>query len=239
MQTVLLAPSLVGPAADADAVLHAFAEAGLSPVMVAEPAGAAPGGDASGRRLLSAAQAAAAAPSATFVVTADWAEATAADSAGFRPVLVLGDESLQAVLGPVEPGAKHVAMAPDLASAVRYVACEAATADAIGPFPFAAPADSRVAPARLPSQRDLARFFGLVVLAGTAVALGIAYFLRELYESWRIPANAQRIAFLATLQFLPEWARGLLFVLIGIALGVLATRARNALTAASARRRSG
>lgn len=234
MRTVLVTPSVVESAGDPEAATRPFADAGLTPVLVA-----APGADGAmeARRLLAAAQGAQVAPSAAFVVTADWDEAAEADADGFRPIFLLGDQPLRRVLGPAEPGAKHVAMAVDLASAARYVACEAATQDAIGSFPFAAPPQSGTVPARLPSQRDLARFFGLVVLAGTAVALGIAYFLRELYESWRIPANAQRIAFLATLQFLPEWARGLLFVLIGIALGVLATRARNAITAATARRR--
>lgn len=238
MHTVFIAPSMVGPADDPDAILHAFAEAGLAPVLVGRDTGAQTG-DAALRPLDAAALSASVDPSAAFVVTADWAEAADADAAGFRPVFVLGDASLHSVLGPTEPEAKHVATALDLASAVRYVACESATDAAVGPFPFASHGESPVAPARLPSQRDLARFFGLVVLAGTAVALGIAYFLREIYESWQLPANAQPIVFLATLQFLPEWARGLLFLFAGIALGILATRARNALTAASARRKGG
>jgi len=237
MRTVLVTPSVVESAGDPEAAARPFAEAGLAPVLVAVAGAAGSNGAVIGRRLLAAAQGAQVSPAAAFVVTADWDEVAEADAAGFRPVFVLGEEPLRTVLGAAEPNAKHVAMAVDLASAARYVACEAATHEAVGPFPFAAPTESRAVPPRLPSQRDLARFFGLVVLAGTAVALGIAYFLRELYESWRIPANAQRIAFLATLQFLPEWARGLLFVLIGIALGVLATRARNAITAATARRR--
>lgn len=238
MHTVFLSPSLVDPADDADAILRAFADAGLAPVLVGRD-GSAQSDDLESWPLRAAALAAAVEPSAAFVVTADWAEATDADAAGFRPVFVLGDASLRSVLGPIESEAKHVATAVDLMAAVRYVACESATEAAVGPFRFASHGESAVAPARLPSQRDLARFFGLVVLAATAVALGIAYFLRELYESWHLPAIAQPIVFLATLQFLPEWARGLLFLLAGVALGILATRARNALTAASARRKGG
>ena len=184
MQTVLIAPSVLGHADDAEAVIEAFSGAGLSPVLVDGRDGVAVRpGDAVRRRLMAAAETAVVAPADAFVVTADWAEATEADAAGFRPVFVLGDQSLQAVLGPSEPDAKHVATALDLAAAVRYVTVEAAGQAALGPFPFAAHGESPVAPARVPSQRDLARFFGLVVLAGTAVALGIAYMLRELYES--------------------------------------------------------
>ena len=66
--------------------------------------------------------------------------------------------------------------------------------------------------------------FSLVTVAGLAVSLAAAFFLRSLYENVGVPGPLQRPAYLITLQFLPEWARGLLFLAIGVGLGALLTR---------------
>lgn len=139
---------------------------------------------------------------------------------GCRPILVLGDRALDEVLGPEEPEAKHVGAALDLATAARYVSEELAQLDALGPFGHGAQQQSADGAGTLPSRTDLLKFFGLVILAGTAVALGIAYFLRELYEKMTLPS----IAYYVTLQFFPEWVRGLLFIGVGIGIGVAASR---------------
>ena len=68
------------------------------------------------------------------------------------------------------------------------------------------------------------RVFGLVTVAGLATALALAFFLRELYENIGVPGPLQRPAYLITLQFLPEWARGLLFLALGTGIGALLTR---------------
>ncbi len=60
----------------------------------------------------------------------------------------------------------------------------------------------------------------LLLLLGVAVmGLGIAYLLREAYVSYTFPAWV----YWATLQFIPRWGRGLLFVAIASALAVFAT----------------
>jgi len=149
----------------------------------------------------------------------------AASAAGCRPVLVLGDRSLDDVFGAGEPAWKHAAVAQDLSTAVRYVIEEQDHAAALGHFEFGdgqhAP-DSRRA---VPTGRDLATLFGLVILAGVSVALGIAYFLRELYETLTLPAIAAPLP----LQFMPEWARGLLFLFTGIGIGAAVSRTVSAL----------
>lgn len=161
----------------------------------------------------------------TYFVAADPAALEVADAAGCRPVLVLGARRLTDVLGPVEPADKGFAAAPDLATAAAFIADEMAQTAALGAFPYDPHLqhEERARPPAL-SQRDVVRVFGLVTVAGLATALAVAFFLRELYENVGVPGPLQRPAYLITLQFLPEWARGLLFLAVGIGLGVFLTR---------------
>lgn len=162
---------------------------------------------------------------ATFFAAADPTALAVADAAGCRPVLILGDRRLSDVLGPMEPADKGFAVAADLRTAVGYLIDELAQTEALGAFPYDPHLryEERARPPAL-SQRDLARVFVLVTVAGLAVSLAVAFFLRSLYENVGVPGPLQRSAYLLTLQFLPEWARGLLFLAIGVGLGALLTR---------------
>lgn len=180
-------------------------------------------------RLLDAAASLGATPDQIFLLTDRREDARAAAEEGFRPILVLGARSLDEALGPGEPGEKHVGAAPDLETAVGYAAAEHQQHEQLGAFPYARPPREDRRTGRSLSTPDLARLLGLVVLAGTAIALGIAYFLREIYETWTLPP----VFYYLTLQFLPEWGRGILFLLGGVAIGVFATR-----TLGAARRRT-
>lgn len=155
-----------------------------------------------------------------FVVCRDGRDAACAAEHGCRAVVVLGDRMLDDVLGPEEPAWKAVSVAPDLAAATRYVAEEASEAARLGPFPFGPAArDDRPSVAML-SGGDLAKVFGIVVTAGVAVALGITYLLRDIYQTYTFPP----IAYWLTFQFIDQTWRGILFLLIGTLLGLLAPR---------------
>ncbi len=156
----------------------------------------------------------------THLLVSQISVARRAAESGCRPIIVIGERTLDEALGPGEPEAKHAGAAPDMETAVRYVSEELAQLDALGPFPHGPHHIVAEAAGTLPSGADLFKFYGLVILAGTAVALGIAYFLRELYEEMTLPS----IAWYVTLQFLPEWVRGLLFIAVGIGIGVAASR---------------
>lgn len=162
---------------------------------------------------------------ATFFVAADPTALAVADAAGCRPILILGDRGLADVLGPTEPADKGFAVATDLRTAVGYLVDELAQTAELGAFPYDPHLqhEERARPPTL-SRRDLASVFVLVTVAGLAVSLALAFFLRSLYENVGVPGPLQRPAYLLTLQFLPEWARGVLFLAIGVGLGALLTR---------------
>lgn len=160
-----------------------------------------------------------------FFVAADPSALAVADAAGCRPVLILGDRLLSDVLGPIEPADKGFAVARDLTTAAAYIVDELAQTEALGAFPYDPHLqhEERARPPAL-SQRDLVRVFLLVTVAGLAVSLALAFFLRELYENVGVPGPLQRPAYVLTLQFLPEWARGLLFLGLGAGLGAWLSR---------------
>jgi hypothetical protein len=142
-------------------------------------------------------------------------------AAGCRPILVLGERSLDEVYGLEEPEHKEVAAAPDLATAVRYMIEEATVAGQLGPFAYAPhPVLDEVPRARTLSSADLTRIFATVTIAAIAVALGIAYLLQEIYQNVPVPD----IAWYLTLQFIPQTLRGLMFILLGIGLGLTVPR---------------
>lgn len=62
------------------------------------------------------------------------------------------------------------------------------------------------------------RWFLLVLAGVTVLALGLAYALIDLYQGISVPAGLQAATEVLTLQFLPQWARALLFAGVGAAL---------------------
>ncbi|MEX2229671.1 MAG: gluconeogenesis factor YvcK family protein [Dehalococcoidia bacterium] len=60
------------------------------------------------------------------------------------------------------------------------------------------------------------RWLALLLISIAIMGLGFAYFLRELYETYTFPAWAYYV----TLQFMPRWARGVLFISLASGLGV-------------------
>lgn len=170
-----------------------------------------------------------------FFVCREADDLTFAAEAGCRPVLVLCGRSLDEVFGPAEPPQKEAAGAPDLETAVRYVLEETNQEAAVGPFPYA----ERVSveghvQTLVPSGRDLAAVFALVMLAGLAIALGIAYLLQEVYQRASLPD----VFYYLTLQFIPQTWRGVLFLVIGTAAGLLVRPYLSRLTGRYLTRRS-
>ncbi|MCE7939322.1 hypothetical protein DCC79_11095 [bacterium] len=155
-----------------------------------------------------------------FVVCRDARDAACAAEHGCRVVIVLGDRLLDEVMGPEEPVWKDVSVAPDLAAAARYVADEVAETVRSGPFPFQQSAREERPAVTALSAGDMAKVFGIVVSAGVAVSLGITYLLRDIYQTYTFPP----IAYWLTFQFIDQTWRGILFLLIGTAIGLLAPR---------------
>lgn len=60
------------------------------------------------------------------------------------------------------------------------------------------------------------RWLALLLISIAIMGLGFAYFLREVYEAYTFPVWAYYV----TLQFIPRWARGLLFISFASSLGV-------------------
>src|SRR5260370_17383886 len=69
----------------------------------------------------------------------------------------------------------------------------------------------------LPGLR-IKRWFGLTLIGLVVLALGLAYLFVELYRSVPLPEEAAYL----TLQFVPRWLRGLIFVLAGASVTALA-----------------
>jgi len=159
-----------------------------------------------------------AALSEAFLICRSAAEAATGVDHGCRVMVVLGDRTLDDVFGPDEPAHKSVGVAPDLATAVSYMLDEAAEARQIGPFPYAQTKVEERPPVMLPTRGDLAKILLLVVIAGVAIALGIAYLLREVYTTFTFPSEAYWL----TLQFIPRAWRGVLFLFLGTGLGLFA-----------------
>lgn len=237
MATVLLAPDLLSRGIDTQP-LQFLREQGVAVVAMAgsgaPPAGA-PGAD--GGHAPDAGQAGAldvallaeqlrrhASP--VFFVSSEWPAVQAAESLGGRAILVLDGRTVDGVMGEAEAETKAVAVASDLAMAGRYVGTELAELERLGPFRFTQPLAAVAGPSRSPglSRGDLRRLFTLVVLAGLTFALGLAYLLQEAYETIAFPKALQWPVRFLTLQWIPQTWRGLMFMLIGMAVGFAVTR---------------
>ena len=160
-----------------------------------------------------------------FFVGSDWSAVQSAESLGSRALLVLDGRSVDQVLGEAESESKTIPIAADLTMARRYLDAELLELARLGPFRFAQPIPT-VGPDTAPglSRSDLSRLFALVVLAGLTFALGVAYLLQEAYQSIAFPKALQWPLRFLTLQWIPQTLRGLMFLLIGIAIGLAVTR---------------
>jgi hypothetical protein len=149
------------------------------------------------------------------------AEATDVDravSVGCRAVLVLGARTIYDVYGHSEPQYKSAPSALTFSQAVDFIVQEHEQDLELEPFPYGAqPVEGSVMTV-MPSRRDLVVFFGLVTVAGMAVALGVAYLLQEAYQTLHLPP----IAYWLTLQFIDQTWRGVMFLIIGVGIGVMA-----------------
>jgi hypothetical protein len=176
--------------------------------------------------LLDASRRAGATPSESFLVCSSLEDAARGANAGCRPIIVLAGRTLDDVYGPAEPGAKEAACAPDLSTAVGYILDETEQSEALGAFPYAPVATlEERARTEAPSRAELTRLMGIVVAAGIAVSLGIAYLLQEVYQNYRFPA----VFYYLTLQPIPQALRGALFLLLGAGAAVVALLTLNRL----------
>jgi hypothetical protein len=154
---------------------------------------------------------------------------------GCRPFLVLGERTIGELYGDGEPPYKDYPIARDLATALSYLLHEEEMTRQLGPFPRIPPAlvEERARPA-IPviRARDLGRWLIVLVLAGLWLSLGIAYILVNIYRVQPLP----ELFYYLTLQFIPRFYRGLLFLVSGAVLAVLAFRQLAAFMATNASR---
>jgi uncharacterized cofD-like protein len=61
---------------------------------------------------------------------------------------------------------------------------------------------------------EIKRWLLLLMVAELVLVLGVAYALKELYATWRLPSQF----FFITLQFLPHWLRAIIFGTLGVGL---------------------
>lgn len=235
MRAALVLADVLATCDDPSSVLGRLRESGLRPVViwlgttapepartvgapvVASPAERPECWDKSAGLLSTAAARANAHPSQSVLLCSEAADVNQALALGCRPILVLGDRTLDDVFGMAEPDHKGASVAVNLETAVQYAIEEASQEDALGPFPYGTPPVEGRVRTVLPSRRDLAVLFGLVTVAGIAVALGVAYILQEIYQTVHLPP----IAYWLTLQFIDQTWRGVLFLIIGGVLGAL------------------
>lgn len=251
MRAAFVTAEVLAAAPDGPAEIRRLDEAGLRPVVLSfQPAveGAQPLGldyptvacpprttrsrDEQPDALVHAASAADVLLGEAFMVCGVAEDIALATAAGCRAVLVLGAHSLSDLLGPHEPEQKDFAVAPDLATAVGYMIEERRQEAELGPFPYGSHRALDERPSRpVFTRRDLVLVLTVIISTGVAIALGIAYLLQEIYQTYQFPP----VAYWLTLQFMPQTWRGILFLLIGAAGALLAQRI---LTSISERRRS-
>jgi len=175
-----------------------------------------------------------------YLIAAAPADVEMAMAAGVRPILVLGGRTIGELLGD-SGGRKDFPIARTLAQAVEYIVAEERIAAQIGkprqnlpPAPVeeasralvGSPAVLPVSPAAVAASRrlrmrprDVGRWLAFLVVGGVWLSLGIAYLLTHLYREQPFPQAAWYI----TLQFIPRVERGILFILTGVAVVVLAS----------------
>jgi histidinol phosphatase-like enzyme len=177
-----------------------------------------------------------------------------ATAAGVRPVVILGDRTIEQVFGR-EDLDKDFPMAADLVTAVQYIQVEDDITLQIGQprgEAVAVPSDlllpgnlERLATVTVLSplantlaeqtgrtrvqRADIVRWLFLLSFGALGLSLGIAYLLTHLYRVQPFP----EFVYYLTLQFIPRALRGMLFILIGGA--VIAVAAKSILRSAAIR----
>ena len=176
-----------------------------------------------------------------YLIAACGEDVEMAVTAGVRPVFLLQGQSIGQVLGD-RRAHKDFPIARELGQGVEYILAEEQVTAQLGrPRQTATPPPpeeasrpvvgtpmvtpvSRLAMAanrrvRL-RPRETARWLSFLIVGGVWLSLGIAYLLTHLYRVQPLPA----VAFYITLQFIPRVLRGLLFILAGVAVVLLASR---------------
>ncbi len=177
-----------------------------------------------------------------------------AREAGVRPIVILGDRSIEQVFGRADLE-RDFPVAADLITAVQYIQVEEDIARQIGSSreePVAVPSDlllpaniDRLASMTLLSplarelaeqtgrtrvqRTDIARWLFFLTFGALGLSLGIAYLLTHLYRVQPFP----EFVYYLTLQFIPRPVRGLLFILVG--LGVIAFAVKSIMRSAAIR----
>ncbi len=163
-----------------------------------------------------------------------------AAAAGVRPILVLGERIIGDILGDGS-ASKDFPVARTLSQAVEYIQVEERITAQVGrprqalpPAPAEEPGRPAASnPAAVPISRaavaanrrvrmrprEVGRWLSFLVVGGVWLSLGIAYLLTHLYREQPFP----QVAWYITLQFIPRVARGVLFILTGVAVLVLAS----------------
>ncbi len=164
-----------------------------------------------------------------------------AAAAGVRPLLYLQGRTIREVLGDRSVH-KDFPVARQLTQAVEYILAEEQTSAQLGrprqAVPPPPPEEPRLPLAGVPMvtplsrnaiaahrrvrlrPRELARWLGLLIVGGVWLSLGIAYLLTHIYRVQPLPD----VAWYITLQFIPRVVRGVLFILTGVAVVLLASR---------------
>mgnify|MGYP005838887179 CR=1 FL=1 len=175
-----------------------------------------------------------------YLVAASATDADLATAAGVRPILLLQERTIGEVLGD-RPARKDYPVARELVQGVEYIQAEERISAQLGrprqaatpppvedvarpvvgtpvvtPISRAAMAASRRLRLR---PREMARWLGFFILGGVWLSLGIAYILTQLYRQQPFP----EVVWYITLQFIPRVARGVLFILTGVAVVLLAS----------------
>jgi len=171
-----------------------------------------------------------------YVLADSVADVTPAYAVGARPLMVLCERSIGAILGNL-PDHKDFPVASNLTTAVSYIEVEEEIARQLGhartPAHSAPPDEIAQAPvdtlpiikatssiaqsvqARLRKSRvqmrDLTRWLSFFVLGALGLSLGIAYLLTHLYRVQPFP----QFVYFVTLQFISRPVRGALFILLG------------------------
>ncbi len=176
----------------------------------------------------------------SYLVGTSAADMEMAAAAGVRPILFLQGKTIGQILG--DGGHKGFPIARHLPQGVEYILIEErATAQLGRPRLIVPPSlgeeGSRPAlgaPVVVPTSqaalaanrrmrlrpREVARWLGFFVVGGVWLSLGIAYLLAHLYRVQPFP----EVVWYITLQFIPRVERGILFILTGVGVVLLASR---------------
>ncbi|MBN1401520.1 MAG: hypothetical protein JXA74_11825 [Anaerolineae bacterium] len=168
-----------------------------------------------------------------------------AHTAGARAMTILCDRKIGDVFGDL-PRHKDYPIAPDLTTAVNYIALEEEICNQLGHVQTSevrVPVESALyaEPEGLPrltvtsrlarglqanvnrsrvQLRDIVRWLSFFSVGAVGLSLGIAYLLTHLYRVQPFPAAVYYV----TLQFVPRPVRGALFILFGAGIIFLAVR---------------